>query len=289
MRMGMQARSQALRQFGPGALRENTKRVYQQLLQLRRETTPRRSSGYDNFLYAINYQPAAVVRTKASRAGRNGPMVLHWFLPQFSAGAGGVSNILRIIHHLEVSGHTNTIWIHSPWESTDDWKRDITARYRRLIEREFWPIKAEVYALEENPDHIRGDAVIATDHYSAYPARALRFVQKRFYFIQDYESQFSPMGFAQIFADETLKFGFDAISNGTWLHELAIAHGMWSTKWEQAADPRYYFTIPEPRLQRHIAFYGRMETPRRAVELGLLALRAPRQVGHRLPRRLLRW
>ncbi len=271
LRMGKQARSDALRQFGPGAVRENTKRVYQKLLELRRETTPRRYSGYDNFLYAINYQPSAGPHAKAIKTTRDPVMVLHWIVPVFSAGAGGISNILRIVRHLELSGHRSTIWVHTPWATTEDWKQGLSARYKRLIEEEFRPIQAEVHPLDGNLDCIRGDAVIATDHYSAYPARAIMNVRKRFYFLQDHEAEFSPTGFATLFADATLNFGFDAISNGAWLHELAIRRGMWSIQWEQAADPTHYFDSTRPRKPNHIAFYARLETPRRAVELGLLA------------------
>jgi glycosyltransferase involved in cell wall biosynthesis len=46
---------------------------------------------------------------------------------------------------------------------------------------------------------------------------------------------------------------------------------MWSIQWEQAADPTHYFDSTRPRKPNHIAFYARLETPRRAVELGLLA------------------
>lgn len=271
MRVGKQARADALRGFGPGTVRENTKRIYQELLGLWRERTPRRALGYDNFLYAINYHRAPAARAPAINARQDARLELHWIVPVFPAGAGGVSNILRVVRHLEVSGHRSTIWLHTPWEASDAWKQDLPARCKRLIEQEFRPVQAEVRALED-VDSIRGDAVIATDHYSAYPARATRFVRRRFYFLQDREADFSPTGFAALFADATLDFGFDALSNGAWLHDMAVRRGMWSMQWEQAADPDHYFEVPhQPRNADHIAFYARLETPRRAVELGLLA------------------
>ena len=275
MRMGKLARHDALRRFGPGVMRANTKRVYQHLLEMRRPQTPPRRMGYDNFLYAINYKPA--VGAPARRPGQHTdaagprPLSIHWILPVFSAGAGGVSNILRFVAQLEASGHHNTIWLHTPWHSSDDWAHDLSARYKRLIDTEFRRIHADVRPLPRDLDLIHGDAVVATDHYSAYPARAMTGVGKRFYFLQDHEAEFSPTGFASLFADATLDFGFDALSNGAWLHELAIKHGMWSVQWEQAADRTHYFCGTQPRQPGHIAFYARMETPRRAVELGLLA------------------
>lgn len=271
-RMGKQARGSALLRFGPGAVRENTKRTYQRLLAMRRERTPPRQKGYDNFLYAINHQPAAPMLSGAARLSADGTLDIHWILPVFSAGAGGVSNILRVIQHLEVSGHRNTIWIHSPWQATDSWKEGLSTRYKRLINEQFRHVRADVHPLPDNLDEINGDAVVATDQYSAYPARSTRRVRRRFYFLQDNEAEFSPTGFATLFANATLDFGFDAISNGPWLHDMARQHGMRSMQWDQAADPEHYFSAStEVRNPRHIAFYARLETPRRAVELGLLA------------------
>jgi len=270
VRIGKQARGDALRRFGPGAVRENTKRVYQELLAMRREVTPPRYKGYDNFLYAINYPPAARARGGAINTIRDGRLTLHWIVPVFSAGAGGISNILRVIQHLEVSGHRNTLWVHSPWDMTDAWKTGLSASYKRLINDDFRHILAEVHPLGDL-DQIQGDAVVATDHYSAYPARAVRHIRRRFYFLQDNEAEFSPTGYATLFADATLDFGFDAISNGAWLHEMATRRGMWSIQWDQAADPQHYFDVSLPRKPGHIAFYARLQTPRRAVELGMLA------------------
>src|SRR5579885_3609512 len=149
--------------------------------------------------------------------------------------------------------------------------RTVSDYYRELIREHFPAIAADIYPPPHNLDRISGDAVIATDHLSAYPARAVTRVQRRFYFLQDYEPAFHPAGYAALLAEQTYSFGFDALSNGAWLHELAQRHGMWSVKWEQAADPEHYFVdSSEPRQPGHIAFYARAETPRRAVELGYL-------------------
>ena len=123
---------------------------------------------------------------------------------------------------------------------------------------------------------------------SAYPARAVANVDRHFYFLQDHEPGFSPSGYSALFAQATYSFGFDALSNGDWLHELAQSYGMWSVKWEQAADPDHYFCVePENRLPGHIAFYARQETSRRAVELRIPRIRASRARRCRLPRRSL--
>ncbi|MBV9198904.1 MAG: glycosyltransferase, partial [Alphaproteobacteria bacterium] len=272
MRMGKLARAEALRRFGPGTMRQKVKQVFDAVLGHRRVTARPRGNSYDRFLYAINYLPVPTQSAKRQLKKIGSPgLQLHWIIPAFSAGWGGMTNIFRIVQQLENFGHQSVLWVHNPprglpfGQSTSDY-------YRQVISEHFLPIKAKVDALPDNLDEIVGDAVIATDHYSAYPARAVANVTRKFYFLQDNEPAFSPAGYAALFAEATYKFGFDALSNGVWLHELARRHGMWSMMWDQAADPEHYFMLdPEDRWPGHIAFYGRQETPRRTVELGFLA------------------
>lgn len=272
IRVGKLARSEALRLFGPGAMRENVKYVFEALLQRRRPASPRRGNNYDNFLYAINYQPAASALGRRLPANpRSSALNLHWIVPAFAAGWGGITNIFRIIQQLEKSGHQNTLWIHNPPKNLPN-RQMVSDYYKEVVLTHFLPIAAQIKPLPADLEEISGDAVIATDHYSAYPARAVANVDRRFYFLQDHEPGFSPAGYPALFARATYSFGFDALSNGDWLHELAQKYGMWSMKWEQAADPDHYFCVDaENRWPGHIAFYARQETSRRAVELGYLA------------------
>ena len=275
-RVGKRARSEALRQFGPGTMRLEVRRVFEELRHRRRPVTPPRHAGYDHFLYAINYPPASAhpgapptARTHGDRTAD--ALDLQWLIPAFSVGWGGMTNVFRIIQQLERFGHRNTLWVHNP-PSTLPSGATVSQHYRDMIIKHFPPIAAEVYPLPADLDQISGDAVIATDHFSAYPARAIAKVARRFYLLQDNEPAFSPAGYAGLFAEATYRFGFDALSNGEWLHALAQQYGMWSAKWEQAADPEHYFPAEsERRLPAHVAFYARQETPRRAVELGYLA------------------
>jgi glycosyltransferase involved in cell wall biosynthesis len=272
IRMGKLARSEALRRFGPGTMRENVKHVFEALLRHRRVITPPRGNSYDHFLYAINYLPAPPQSAKRQlRSDGSSGLQLHWIVPAFSAGWGGMTNILRIIYQLEKFGHYSALWVHNP--PTDlPFGQTISNYYSEIIGKHFSPVEAKVDALPQNLDEIVGDAVIATDHHSAYPARAVTNIKRRFYFFQDHEPAFSPAGYSALFAQATYNFGFDALSNGIWLHELALGYGMWSMRWEQAADPEHYFSVdPEDRRPGHIAFYARQETTRRAVELGYLA------------------
>ena len=269
IRIGKVARVEALRGFGPVAMRQNVKHVFEELRKRRRVVTPQRHLGYDDFLDAINLPAIPTTRGDQSCTGQ-ALLNLHWIIKDFTA-SGGLINILRIIGQLEKWGHRNTLWVCRPPPHLAHHDR-LTEYYRNLIAEQFPPVDAQVFTLPRNLDEIVGDAVIATHHSTAYPARAVTNVEHRFYFLQDHEPEFSPAGYAALFARATYTFGFDALSNGAWLHEMATRYGMWSMQWEQAADAQHYFPgNPEDRLPHHVAFYARQETPRRAVELGHLA------------------
>ena len=195
-----------------------------------------------------------------------GRMRLHWIVPDFNAGDGGIMNIFRFIHYFEEAGHTNTIWVHPRLH------HDTAAAARQTIHTHFLPLEATVHILED-PAEIEGDAVIATDRWTAYPAAAVERVRRRFYFVQDYEPDFYPRGAHAILTENTYRLGFDCICNGRWLDTLMREdYGLWTCWWQQAYDPAHYHTNDRRESEPpSIAFYARFPTPRRAVELGLMA------------------
>ena len=192
---------------------------------------------------------------------------IHWIVPDFRRGEGGIMNILRAIAFLESFGHRNTLWIHCLQYHTT------AKRVLETINRHFTPLAIPVGFLPNDPGEITGDAVIATDRMTAFAAMAVDAVRGRFYFVQDYEPLFFPTGSESFLSESTYSFGFDCLCNGEWLTRLMREKfGAWACTWHQAFDPAYYF--PDRSIERaknRIAFYARYETPRRAVELGLLA------------------
>lgn len=181
-------------------------------------------------------------------------------------------NVFRMVRALERAGHENTIWINYPG------RYERTEHIRNLIRTDFMPIEGEVRFVPEDPGVIEGDAVIATDHWTAYAARAVHRVKRRFYFVQDFEPMFYPVGDDFHLAEATYRFGFDCLCNGPWLASLmAERFGAWTRTWSQAFDPTHYYSGSNPeRIGNRIAFYARYTTPRRAVKLGLLAFEALR-------------
>jgi GT2 family glycosyltransferase len=197
-----------------------------------------------------------------------GRMVLHWILPDFELGMGGPMAIFRIIKGLETLGHECTVWIR---DATQHGSPD---EARRIIREHFQPIEAAVRIVGANVDDIAGDAVIATHSWTAYPARAVRQVRERFYLVQDFEPYFHPRGTHYFLAEATYRFGFTCLASSKWLeHLLASQYGCNVERFAYAYDESVYHIDPAAdREDDRVVFYSRSRTPRRAVELGLLAL-----------------
>ncbi|QEL17477.1 rhamnosyltransferase WsaF family glycosyltransferase [Limnoglobus roseus] len=197
------------------------------------------------------------------------PGAIHfaWIIPGPSIGSGGHMNIFRIANWLEKFGHRHTFWIYDPRPGFTE------TQSREMIVNHFFPLQAEVRHLT-HPEEIRGDVLMATNAWSAYPARAATHVRHRFYFVQDYETTFEASGSGSLLTENSYRFGFTCITGGRWLENLMREkYGNRATAFEFAYDPTYYHL--DTRVQRapnRVAFYARALTPRRAVELGLMAL-----------------
>jgi glycosyltransferase involved in cell wall biosynthesis len=207
-----------------------------------------------------------------SRIFNKESLQISWIIPDFGLGAGGHMTIFRMVQFLEQFGHQQTIWIQNArnYASPEIAKMNISNHYRKLGS------KVHVRFLPDDVRQLSGDAIIATDCWTAFPVGNATFFKERFYFIQDYEPYFHPMGENYIIAESTYSFGFSALCAGQWLLGKAQEHGMWARSWELAVDREHYFppSLLKPALghrEKKIVFYARSYTPRRAVSLGIAA------------------
>ena len=178
--------------------------------------------------------------------------------------------IFRIVRWLEIFGHRCTIWIHQPEihphssEAFDD------------IIRHYQSIRSEVRLVVDGFLDASGDVVIATSWLTVQIVSHAENFKERFYFVQDFEPDFYSRGTFSISAELTYAKELACICCGIWLEKIMRdRYGRWARHFWLAADASAYFQSSEPRVPNslpRIAFYGRVETPRRAVELGLLAL-----------------
>lgn len=201
--------------------------------------------------------------------------LLHWIIPDFSPGAGGHQTLFRMVYGLEKVGYRHKIWIYGPSRYTSP-REALTS-----IQQSFAQIEAEIGFINPgNASSIEGDGAIATDRWSAYFVRSIGRVYKRFYFIQDYEPDFYASGSEALLSRATYSFGFIPITAGNWLREKLSQENFIKSPHEGhsfplGVDTRLYHPLPQkkaPGTPPRIAFYARMNTPRRSVELGLLAL-----------------
>lgn len=194
------------------------------------------------------------------------PNTLLWVIPDFNIGSGGHLNIFRIIFYLELRGYECAILIVDPGVHKD------AETAKKDILNNFFPLKASIQM--EGDEIPASETAIATAWQTAYYVRRLPERVKKIYFVQDFEPVFYPVGSEYVLAENTYRFGFDAITAGGWLAEkLAQEYGMQARSVGFGVEHERYRALPrrEPEIKR-VFFYARPPTPRRAFELGLLVL-----------------
>ena len=199
------------------------------------------------------------------RDGRGG-RTINWVIPDFNISSGGHLNIFRVVKKLEEVGFVCRINIDGDTHFHNG------EEARKCIREKFFPIEAEVGIGREE---LRpAAATFATSWMTAYTVRDFMGSGKKYYFVQDFEPFFFAHGSDYIFAEETYRLGFKAITAGNWLAEkLAHEYGVETIPFRFSYDAGLYH--PHPRRDPHIKrvfYYARPVTPRRAFELGLLTL-----------------
>lgn len=196
-------------------------------------------------------------------------MHIHWVIPDFTRGGGGHMTIFRMVRWLEFFGHECTVWILNPTvhKSGDEAYQNIVKHYQ--------PIVANVFLISDEHYPAQGDALIATAWQTVnHVEQAAGFLEK-FYFIQDFEPNFYPMGAMHLLAENTYKKGLAALCASTWLKALVeLKYNGWARSFNLAYDPELYNTqnVSRNNCKIKIAVYSRIGTARRAVELAFAGL-----------------
>ncbi len=204
-------------------------------------------------------------------------MNIHWVVPSFSAGAGGHMTIFRMMHFLELAGHKQTLWVNDPKPG------DTPKTLYHVMENHFQHFTGEIKLVDETLASAEGDAIIATDCWTVYPVLACAGFQRRFYFVQDFEPSFHPMGASYLLAEQTYREDLDCLCASPWLAQVMTEkYGRWANHFWLAADTTLY--QPPGKRPQHakprIAVYARHFTERRAVELAYLALESLANQGY---------
>jgi glycosyltransferase involved in cell wall biosynthesis len=118
------------------------------------------------------------------------------------------------------------------------------------------------------------DGVFATSWPTAYPAMASTCTGKRFYFIQDYEPYFYPVGSNSVLAENTYRMGFHGVTAGRWLAlKMRRDFQMSAGHFDFGCDTKVYRVDPGAKRDG-LVFYARPGAARRGYELGLMAIEA---------------
>ena len=127
------------------------------------------------------------------------------------------------------------------------------------------------------------DPIISTSYETCYFSRGIDSPAKRFYFVQDYEPEFMPIGSYYFLAKETYLFGFNCITAGKWLaSKIKSEGGNVSGFFELAVDKNIFFPTKSNQKNKvlQIAVYCRSATPRRMSEVVIYGLNLLKQKGY---------
>lgn len=190
------------------------------------------------------------------------PISINWVTTPSGPGSGGHATFCRIIKYLDNAGYDNRIFFYHVHRADH--------KYFERVAREHYGLTCPIGDIRDGMRD--ADAVVATSWSTAYPVFNTACAGKRFYFVQDFEPYFDPVGAYSVIAENTYRMGFHGITAGEWLaQKLSREYGMQADCFPFGCDTSLY--RHDPACGRSaVAFYVRTGTPRRGTELGLLAL-----------------
>jgi hypothetical protein len=193
------------------------------------------------------------------------PLAINWITTPPARGSGGHTTMFRLIQYLQRAGHNCRVYIY-------DTHGGDAAYYASMVRSIFPEFRGEVYDVAGG----MADAhvVVATSWQTAYPAYCSPSAGKRFYLVQDFEPWFYPASSHSVLSENTYRMGFHAITAGRFLAEkLRTEYGMAADAFDFGSDTDKYHVLESSGQRDGIIFYAKPEVPRRAFELGVLALR----------------
>jgi glycosyltransferase involved in cell wall biosynthesis len=189
-------------------------------------------------------------------------------IPTFDVGSGGHNIIFQLILRLERMGHICSIWVHDIFGTGHGGGN---AYLRHKIVESFAPVKAAVF--REFDDWYGADVVVATGWQTVFPALELEGCRARAYLINDHEPEFFATSVEREWAERTYELGLYGIAGSPWLRDLYVdRYGGQAGTFQYGVDETVYHPRPVTRRRDTVVAYGRLVTPRRAVELAFLGL-----------------
>jgi glycosyltransferase involved in cell wall biosynthesis len=195
-------------------------------------------------------------------------LTIAWIMSPPGESSGGHQNIFRFISVLEAAGHTVKVYLysaHNPFTVA-------SVRHTLVNSPSYPPFVATFETHTSAGVSSDVDVIFATGWETAYASFRDVSPARRFYFVQDFEPYFYPVGSSSTLAENTYRFGFTGITAGGFLSDkLASEFGMKTAHYDFGAN-RDLYRITNPERRKEIFFYARPPTERRGFELGIIAL-----------------
>lgn len=206
----------------------------------------------------------------------HGPLRIATVIPSFRRGSGGHATIVQLLRQLRERGHEVTVWLE---DCEGRHAREPAALTQASFEDFF---AADGLGPQAGFEDWQGaDVVLATGWQTVARSLLLPGVAARAYLVQDHEPDFYGASAEALWAAASYSSGLYCIAASAWLAELLRErYGASASHFDLACDHDVY-RPGGARRDDLVAFYARAVTPRRAVPLGLLALR---ELARRRPR-----
>lgn len=192
---------------------------------------------------------------------------VNWVMSPPRSG-GGHQNIFRFIKYLEDQGHVCRVYLYSVKD-----KPTIAELQEGMRAQAHYPQTKAAGTMQWLGDEMEpADVVFATGWETAYPVFNDKSQARKFYFVQDFEPYFYPVGSEYVLAENTYKMNFYGLTAGGWLaHKLKSEYGMQTDHYDFGTDSNLY-RFENYKKRKEIFFYARPVTVRRGFELGIMAL-----------------
>ncbi|MFB5266676.1 hypothetical protein ACE41H_07745 [Paenibacillus enshidis] len=188
-----------------------------------------------------------------------------WFVPSPMEGSGGHRTIFQNVNALASQGYESDIYI-------EDDNSYLNLKDMKLsINRYFGEINADFYLGFSTEK--KYDAIFATAWHTAKVVRDIPYDTKKFYFVQDFEAYFNPMGDGYLLAENSYKYNLTPITIGKWLSNVMVERfNTPSSYFDFCADHNVYKRLPGAKREKAICFIYQPEKPRRCSIIGIEAL-----------------
>jgi len=196
-----------------------------------------------------------------------------WIIPEPFVGSGGHRMVFRAVKKLSEYGHRLTMYFTG---------NAGIEQIKRIVNNYFYDL-SHVQFIKYNGSLGYHDVCFATHWTTVYPLMHNKHkIKHPFYFVQDYEPLFAPMGTEYILAENTYRMGLTCICAGPWIAKiLRTRFNAEADFFRFPVDKSIYNTdIKRTNKEKNIIFFARPEMPRRCYELGIMALQL---VKDRLP------